>query len=113
MYKTCVKQLEAVHNSLNLLLLTYHLHTDDNCLRQRCLPFGSVNKSVRMCASIFSLFSIFTSVNALQKIEIHARREDEAKYYSNLDVRQRVHVQVSASEMMPFNKNEIDSSPLG
>ena len=49
----------------------------------------------------------------LQTIEIHVRREDEAKYYSNLDVRQRVHVQVDASEMMPFNKDEIDSSPLG
>ncbi|KAL3148604.1 hypothetical protein ABBQ38_014032 [Trebouxia sp. C0009 RCD-2024] len=47
------------------------------------------------------------------KIEIHVRREDEAKYYNNLDVRQRVHVQVDAAEMMPFNKDEIDSSPLG
>lgn len=50
--------------------------------------------------------------DALQKIEIHVRREDEAEYY-NLDVRQRVHVQVDAAEMMPFNKDEIDSSPLG
>ena len=48
-----------------------------------------------------------------QKIEVHVRREDDAKYYSNFDVRTRVHVQVDASEMMPFNKDEIDSSPLG
>ena len=41
------------------------------------------------------------------------RREDEAEYYNNLDVKQRVHVQVDAAEMMPFNKDEIDSSPLG
>lgn len=47
------------------------------------------------------------------KIEVHVRREDDAKYYSNFDVRQRVHVQVDASEMMPFNRDEIDSSPLG
>ena len=49
----------------------------------------------------------------LQKMEVHVRREDDAKYYSNFDVRQRVHVQVDASEMMAFNRDEIDSSPLG
>ena len=43
---------------------------------------------------------------------MHVRREDEAAHY-NFDVRQRVHVQVDASEMMPFNKDEVDSSPLG
>ena len=52
-------------------------------------------------------------MSAVQKIEVHVRREDDAKYYSNFDVRQRVHVQVNASEMMPFNRDEIDSSPLG
>ncbi|KAL0044447.1 hypothetical protein WJX82_007060 [Trebouxia sp. C0006] len=47
------------------------------------------------------------------KMEVHVRREDDANYYSNCDVRQRVHVQVDASEMMAFNRDEIDSSPLG
>ncbi len=49
----------------------------------------------------------------MQKMEVHVRREDDANYYSNFDVRQRVHVQVDASEMMAFNRDEIDSSPLG
>jgi len=44
-------------------------------------------------------------------MEVHVRREDDANYYSNFDVRQRV--QVDASEMMAFNRDEIDSSPLG
>lgn len=47
------------------------------------------------------------------KVEVHVRREDDASYYSNFDIKQRVHVQVDASEIMPFDRHEIDSSPLG
>lgn len=49
----------------------------------------------------------------MQTIEVHVRREDDSKYYSDLDIKQRVHLHVDVSEMMPYNLNEISSSPLG
>ena len=49
----------------------------------------------------------------LQTIEVHVRREDDSQYYSDLDIKQRVHLHVDALEMMPYNLNEISSSPLG
>lgn len=49
----------------------------------------------------------------MQTIEVHVRREDDSEFYSDLDIKQRVHLHVDRSEMMPYNPIEISSNPLG